>query len=154
MFKGNLSDRSKVDFLASRDESLKVVFDFLNSKKNEELEVGKIYIEGTELFGSYGEYESHAFEGAKFEAHRKYIDLQFLLEGKEAIAVCDLEKLQVTDDYDEENDFLLGLCQDGYDLVEMKAGDFLLLFPEDAHMPGVSLDKATDNKKIVVKIPV
>lgn len=62
--------------------------------------------------------------------------------------------IEVTDPYNQENDFLLGQCQTKHKLLEMKEGDLVFLFPEDGHMPGLSLGKASNNKKIVVKIPV
>ena len=87
-----------------------------------------------------------------YEAHRKYIDIQYLLEGAERIDIADLAQLRITQDYAEETDCLLGLA-DGKPYL-LQAGQFLLLFPEEVHRPGMEAGAACTVKKAVIKVPV
>lgn len=55
-------------------------------------------------------------------------------------------------EYIPEKDFL-PLFGDA-DQVTLRSGCFVLLFPEDAHMPGMELGEPTRVRKIVLKIAV
>ncbi len=91
-------------------------------------------------------------ESGIYEAHRKYIDIHYVLEGSEIIMVADTGSLQVTREYDEEGDAVLGSAQGkGYPL---KKGQFMVVFPEEAHLPGITADAVCQVKKAVVKVPV
>jgi YhcH/YjgK/YiaL family protein len=97
------------------------------------------------------EYNSKLPEQGKWEAHRRYIDLQYITVGTERIGYAHLSRL-AQGDYNLEKDFL-ALTGTG-DFVTLSAGDFMLLFPEDAHMPGMAVDAPIPVKKVVVKIAV
>ena len=91
-------------------------------------------------------------ETGVFEAHRKYIDIHYVLEGSEIIAVADVGKLGITQAYDEKADALLGTAEsDRYPLAK---GQFMVVFPEEAHLPGLKADGVSEVKKAVVKVPV
>lgn len=87
-------------------------------------------------------------EGAKFESHKRYIDIQYIVEGEEDMEVADIDTLTLTDAYDEQGDYML--FEGSGALLHFKKGDFAVYFPSDGHMP--SLDGAT--RKVVIKIPV
>ena len=91
-------------------------------------------------------------ENGVFEAHRKYIDIHYVLEGSEIIEVTDVDTLSVTQAYDEKADALLGTgAGDRYPLAK---GQFMVVFPEEAHLPGLTADSVSEVKKAVVKVPV
>lgn len=93
-------------------------------------------------------------EDALFEAHRKYIDIQFILAGQEKIGVCDSSTCTENIPYDEEKDIEF-LDAKNFEYIEMKTGDFLILYPKDAHKPSISIEKSpTHVRKLVVKVPV
>ena len=91
---------------------------------------------------------------ADFEAHREYIDIQYIIEGREYIGVMDYNNCTPKIPYSAENDieFLSG---DG-EYTELKHGEFMILYPSDAHKPSISVDK--DNpasvRKAVVKVKI
>ena len=87
-------------------------------------------------------------EGAKFESHKRYIDVQYIVDGEEDMEVADISTLTLSDEYDEEADYMLHTGAGA--LIHFKPGDFAVYFPNDGHMP--SLDGAT--RKVVIKIPV
>lgn len=90
----------------------------------------------------------------KLEAHRKFIDIQFLVSGTEKVFFGDLSDFAVKVPYNAEKDaeFLDG---DLRDFAILRAGEFAVFFPEDAHKPGCKADEsALEVEKVVVKVPV
>lgn len=100
-------------------------------------------------------YETKPRSDGFFEAHRKYIDIQVVVDGAEAIEVEDIARLKVTQEYNEERDYLK-LAENGLtSRLVMQAGDVAVLFPADGHMPSVTLEKQPLLvRKTVVKVPV
>ncbi len=87
-----------------------------------------------------------------FEAHKKYIDIQILVEGNEIVVWNRLEKMTQIGDYDEEKDKLT-LGGEGA-VLELKPGMFCALFSSDAHTACRHLEGAQANpyKKYVMKL--
>jgi YhcH/YjgK/YiaL family protein len=89
------------------------------------------------------------------EAHKKYVDLQFILSGKEIIGYSPLkDDLELKQGYDKKNDAALFKSDSKMTLIKLQAGMFAVFFPQDAHQPRIVLDKPTSVVKVVVKIPV
>jgi YhcH/YjgK/YiaL family protein len=89
--------------------------------------------------------------GARFEAHKKFIDVHFLLEGSEAAHISDPKDLTETVPYIEERDIAF---YEGDKALTMTLvpGDFYVTFPWDAHAPDLDTGKDTYLKKAVIKI--
>jgi YhcH/YjgK/YiaL family protein len=100
------------------------------------------------------EYETKVKNEVGYEAHRKNIDIQYLLKGDERVACLPVEKLKETKPYSEEKDaaFFTASIQP----IEMKLGDgyFAIFFPQDGHMPQLSVDEPKMVKKVVVKVEI
>ena len=86
------------------------------------------------------------------EAHRKYLDLQYIVKGKEVVGWADLADCQETVDFNEEKD--IGMYSGPYEYLTINEGMCYVVFPEDAHMPGRHLDVPNDFVKVVVKLKV
>ena len=129
-------------------------YDFVLDALENEKEVGRYELED----GAYAlvqSYETKHRENGKYEAHRAYIDVQLLLSGHEIIAVEPLEVMHTHPclrPYAPDAE-LFAPNDDGTDYV-LSAGDFVILYPEDAHMPGLAVDEPVPVRKVVVKIPV
>ena len=91
-----------------------------------------------------------AHEG-RWEAHRTHIDLQFVLSGEEHIGVAPIGRL-AAEPYDTDKD-IMWLTGEG-DRVTLRPGDFVLLWPEDGHMPAMAIDTPMPVLKVVIKIAV
>ena len=105
------------------------------------------------IFVNVMEYETK--ESGRFEAHRKYIDVQYIVSGEEAIAVAPTDSLRVTREYDADGDILFGEGEGTR--YTLRAGQAIVLMPEEAHMPSLRTlrtDKPGKVRKAVVKIPV
>ena len=127
-------------------------YDFIVNKA-EGTAVGKYDLENG-AYVSVQEYTTKARSEAKYEAHKKFIDIQMILSGKELIAVSPIEKMTISDEYNEEKDFMLFHHNDECTDYVLEAGDFLILYPQDVHMPGVCVNEKSPVRKIVVKVPV
>lgn len=102
-------------------------------------------------FANYIEFTSKNIDECVFEAHKKYIDIHFIISGTEVIKVCDVNELKPKNDFDYKKDigFYQGYCNN---LCYLKQGDFMVCFPQDAHMVAISENLPSAIKKIVVKI--
>jgi YhcH/YjgK/YiaL family protein len=95
----------------------------------------------------YGKQKSDAF----YESHKKYTDIQYIIEGEEVIGLTALDKLKIKEPYNEENDIAF-YDFDGGDYLKASPEKFFLFFPEDAHRPSITTGDSILVKKIVVKI--
>lgn len=126
-------------------------FAFIEKAVKENYAAGKYELEGKELYAMVQEYDSKT--DSKTEAHRKYIDIQFVVSGTECIEVFDMAQAVPLVDFDVEKD--AGFYQNDSAATKcvMQAGDYCILFPWDAHRPGMCLNNTpVPVKKIVVKV--
>ena len=88
-----------------------------------------------------------------FEAHRKYIDVQILIEGSEELAWEDLRKLETAVPYQQEKDAerLTGAREH---VMRITKGMFYAAFPRDGHQPVSHTQEEQQFVKIVMKLPV
>lgn len=115
--------------------------------------VGRVNIDGDDLFLLLNDYQTHAPEEALFEAHQKYIDVMYMVEGEEIIYVKPTETLSaVTQPYDPEKDVLLAKLDCDATPVRLTAGSFIVLFPQDAHAPACFETAPGNVKKIIAKV--
>lgn len=150
MIQGTLAD---ADEASERDARLAPGFAFLRGM-TAELAVGKHDIAGGG-FAIVSEYETTEPEDKKLEAHRKYIDIQYIAKGEEAIDVCPTAGLRVAVKYDESKDILFFHDPDAIGGIILQSGSFAVFYPEDAHRPGLTMEEGpAPIRKIVVKIPV
>ena len=135
-------------------ENFKKAFDFILKAVNENLPVGKYEIDGNNVYATVLEYVSFDYEKAKFEGHRKYIDIQFIVSGTEKILVEDIASSKINSEYKDAIDIeFYNDSQDACALI-LNAGDFAVLFPHDIHKPSLKVTEPANVKKIVVKVKV
>ena len=124
---------------------------YLESADVPALEPGRHEIGGG-CFAIVQDYSASPREGKRWEAHRDYIDVQFIASGRELIGYADIEALRVIEAYDAAKD--ISWHEGDGSFITARAGTFMILFPHDAHMPGVAIDGPEAVRKVVVKIPV
>ncbi|GAF73247.1 unnamed protein product, partial [marine sediment metagenome] len=117
-----------------------------------DLEEGRVEIEGDRLFALVQNYPPKPVEGAQFEAHRRYADVQYIAAGAEMIGYAPTETLEVETAYDAEKDIGFYAQPARYTPVAVPAGSFAVFYPQDAHMPCCRLDSDEPVHKIVVKV--
>lgn len=128
------------------------VFDYLANADFQQMETGKTHLAGDSLFLIVDEYSSQHVSERKYESHRKYIDLQYVVKGEEYIGLVNLNAdLKVDEPYDKVKDIMFYGDTDGdYRLADSTV--FFIFFPDDVHQPCVKVDQSIPIKKIVFKI--
>ncbi|HJP34090.1 MAG TPA: YhcH/YjgK/YiaL family protein [Candidatus Latescibacteria bacterium] len=106
-------------------------------------------IDGDDVFVMVQEYDSKSKADGFWEAHRQYADIQLVVSGAEHMGYTPTTSLKAGE-YDDSRDFL-PLDGEGM-FIEMRAGTFMILWPQDAHMPGMEIDSSSPVKKAVVKV--
>ena len=103
------------------------------------------------IFANPVSFISREEKDCMYEAHQKYIDLHYIVEGVERIATADVSSLQIQIPFSEEKD--IGFYQgDESGSYLLKLGEFMVCFPSDAHKVAM-MDRSPETvKKIVVKI--
>jgi YhcH/YjgK/YiaL family protein len=123
---------------------------YLENTDISKFEVGKYEIDGKNMYVSVAEYETKNIEQGKWEAHRKYLDIQFIISGKEKMGYAPINEMKVKSEYNQEKDILFLEGEGNY--LAANEGTFLVFYPEDAHMPGIKAEKQQFVKKAVIKI--
>lgn len=127
------------------------VFEYVKTHNLLHAELGKITLEGDDVFIINSEPECLTKEAQVLEYHQKYLDIHILLTGKETIGWKNLSDCKVEKQaFDVENDY--GLYQDApTTYVTLQPNEFAIVYPEDAHAPIIGEGKI---RKLVVKIKV
>ncbi len=113
---------------------------------------GKYEIAGSEIYYLVQYYNSKALDAGLWEAHRKYFDIQFIADGNELMGYSLIDRMQETTSYQEEGDY--SLFEGNGSFYELRSGDFVILAPQDVHMPGILVKESGPVKKIVFKVLV
>ena len=115
----------------------KALADYLGSHDLLATELGRIVIDGDNLFINNVKTEGIPAEKQVLEMHKRYIDVHILLEGSETIGIKATRKVaSFSKEYDEAGDYMLSEeMADCY--IQMHPGDMMICFPEDAHAPAI-----------------
>jgi YhcH/YjgK/YiaL family protein len=115
------------------------------------LQPGRYEIDGERLFVLVQEFTTKPKEQGGWEAHHKYHDIHCVVEGVEQIGYANVERLE-PGEYDEPKDFWVLSGEGSFQVV--RPGSFVIMMPQDAHMPGIALDTPQPLRKVVVKVQV
>jgi len=124
--------------------------DYLRKTDFSALAPGRYELDGDKLYALVQQYDSKPREQGRLEAHRRYIDVQYVAEGAERMGYGNVDDLKVVTEYDGTKDALF--LQGESDFVVMHAGSFAVFWPQDAHMPGIALQAPQRVKKVVLKV--
>jgi YhcH/YjgK/YiaL family protein len=126
-------------------------FEFLARPNLTGLDSGKYEIDGDRVFALINRDPGRGHAGARLEAHRKYIDIQFLVSGSEEIGWRPTSECsQLTDPYDSSRDIMF-FADPSHAWINLPVGKFMIFYPQDAHAP---LASTGDNVKAVIKVAV
>lgn len=114
-------------------------------------EVQRVEIQGKKVFAILQCYMSKARPEVRFEAHRKYIDVQYVLTGTEIMALDITPGLKPVDPYNAEKDVVFLMSASPMD-IPLGPGTAAVLFPEDAHAPGITGTSPEKIYKCVMKV--
>jgi YhcH/YjgK/YiaL family protein len=134
-------------------ENLDTAIDYLLTADLKKLANGSHQVDGERVLANVMTYETKRSEEGKFEAHRKYIDIQVVLEGEERCCCAPLSLTTELAHFDADKDvvFLVGPRQTS---MQLNPDNFAIFFPQDAHMPSLNMDEACKVHKVVMKVAV
>jgi len=137
---------------ASLSPRFAAAFEFLEKLPADKPD-GRYDIDGDNCFALMQTYTTRPLAQAMFEAHRRYIDIQFIQAGRETILWSPLTALtQTTQPYAAEKDIAFFANPPHWMPINLHAGQFTIFFPEDGHAPGIECGGPTEVRKTVLKI--
>lgn len=135
-------------------ERIKQALEFLKEASFDGLDEGHHEIDGDNLFFILARYDTKPFEEGLLEAHRHYLDVQYVAQGREVMGYAPLENLTIETPYDANKDCELFQIAKNTSLLRFEQGMFGIFYPQDAHLPGRHLDAAESVCKVVVKVRI
>ena len=128
------------------------VFEILQSLNFAQLENGHIELDGKYVFINIDTIKGRTDKESPLESHKRYIDIQIPLSGGETFGVRHINTChQSSMPYSEERDVAFWHDTPN-EYIEVKAGDMIIFFPDDAHAPCITTSQ--NHKKMVVKVSV
>lgn len=151
-----ICNRSNMMQQINPDARMQKALDFLMQDHLQNIPAGRVEIDGEAVYVRVLELQTIPPEQGKFEAHQKYIDIHYVAEGKEDIAVIDTAKLVETDEYNPLKDVFHGkpAAAEEVSHLVLTQGELAVLYPSDAHAPTLMVGAPAHLKKIVVKVAV
>jgi biofilm protein TabA len=147
---GNLKNWSSTPGI----QGLEPAFEYLARTDLAALPLGRTDIEGDDVYVTVSEAETRPPEKVRFEAHRRYIDIQLVVRGQEAMGLAPVMALVTTEPYDAAKDIEFFAVPQESTTLALHAGDFAVFVPGDGHRPGLHLDGPHVSRKAVVKVSV
>jgi biofilm protein TabA len=129
-------------------------FAFLKDNDLSKLDIKRYDIDGDNLYASVSEYVTKNEADTKFEVHRKYIDIQHVINGAEQMSITplsDKKDEQVPYDPAKDVEFMTVNKTASYEATPDK---FFIFFPSDIHRPGVKIGENKSVRKVVVKVRI
>jgi YhcH/YjgK/YiaL family protein len=122
-------------------------FEFL-ATLTPESEEKKYTIQGDDIFAMVMSYETQSPETAILESHEKYVDIQAVLVGAERFECAPTKGLEIETPYDAEKDVVFYKPNSARPMqVNIFPGTFIMLYPEDAHMPTLMTNNQPEKLK-------
>ena len=135
-------------------QGLERAFEYLARTDLSALPLGRTDIDGADVFVMLSEAETRPPEQVKFEAHRRFIDIQLVVLGQESIGYAPVAALTTSEPYDATKDIEFFSVPQESATLALRAGDFAVFAPGDGHRPSLHLDGPHVSRKAVVKVSV
>lgn len=125
---------------------------FLQGLDISSLEPKDYEIDGEQVFAMFCEVDLRPYDEAKPEAHRRYADIQLVLDGCEGMLYAPIDSLTVATPYSEEADVAFYENPAEPSMLALKAGEFAVFMPWDAHTPNSTVGAHAHSKKLLMKV--
>jgi YhcH/YjgK/YiaL family protein len=144
-----LDELKSTDRYLSLNNHFASAFDFLLSTDLKELPVGRFEIDGDQVYAMVQNVQGRSREESTLESHKRYIDIQLVLDGSEGMGWKSLSSCeQLVVEYNDDKD-VQRFSDEPDTILKLKAGQYAIFFPEDAHMP---LLGSGEIHKVVIKV--
>ncbi len=152
----------------SLNKKFKKAFEFLLNNDLNSLQDGKYIIEPAkisqnnnkndncdEIYANVQTLTTKNKSLKNWEVHKKYIDIQYVIHGQECMEYGILEDFKDTvEKYDDEKDVEFLTSTNYFNSINVKAGNFVIFYPNDVHAPMLSVWEDKEIKKVIVKIKI
>ena len=129
-------------------------FAFLRENDLTEMELKRYDIDGNNLYAPISEYISKDDTAARYEAHRNYIDIQYVISGRELIGIAPISDTRdILEPYDAAKDIEF-MTVNQIKNVLATPDRFFIFFPDDVHRPGLKDGVNSPVRKVVVKVKI
>jgi YhcH/YjgK/YiaL family protein len=136
----------------SLGERIAKALQYLEQTDFSNVEPGKYEIDGDNVFALVQASNTKPLSACKWEAHKKYIDIQFMVTGQEKMGFSESTKVFVLEEYNKDKDCIIYKGNGNY--LTANEGHFALFFPSDIHMPSIAINIPKEIKKVVIKVKV
>jgi len=133
----------------SLSKNLKVGFEWLKNHDLKNMADGK-YVINDDIYANVQSYMTK--DDAPFEAHKKYIDIQYMIDGEENIELANYMNCDIKVEYDKEKDIEFLECNRNVETQTLKQDYYLVFFPSDVHKPALKINEPRQVRKVIVKV--
>ena len=131
--------------------NLKKGFEWIKNNNLENMPDGRYEI-SDKIYANLQSYITK--EDAPYEAHRDYIDIQYMVKGEEQSGVTDYKNCSTKEEYNKEKDIEFLNCNKKEEFYKIGEKEFFVFFPHDAHKPALKINENKNVKKVIVKVGV
>lgn len=132
---------------------VKMAINYLSKLNITKSDIGK-HVVNEHFFYTVQEYTTKYEEDCVLESHRKYIDVQLLIKGSEFMDIVDVSRLSIKEEYINDKDIVYWNIPDRMTRIKLSTGDYVVLYPENAHRGAIALEKREKVLKVVGKVSV
>jgi YhcH/YjgK/YiaL family protein len=150
MVRAKLADWTTTPGLAGLERPL----EYLAATDLAALPLGRTTIDGDDVYVLLSEAQTRPPEQVRFEAHRRYIDIQLVVRGQEAIGLAPVAALVTSEPYDAARDVEFFEPPPQSETIDLREGDLAVFAPGDGHRPSLHLEGPHVTRKAVVKVTV
>lgn len=146
-----VSDRIDKSVLTERVNS---AVNYVKSLDCNNLPVGKKIVVNENFFYTVQSYDTKDESECRLESHRRYIDIQMMISGRERLDFVDISRLTLQEQYDEDHDVFFWNAPLNMSSTILSKGSCIVLYPESAHRGAVKINDSEHVLKIVGKVKV
>ncbi len=125
--------------------------EFLSKTDFTKMKLGRYELQDDNIFYMVQRYETDPNKIVS-EAHQKYIDIQFMVDGEEIIGIAPISCEKTEIEAKPQNDVWFYECKT--EPLTLIKNSFMVLYPNDLHCPGVAVGEPLSCLKVVVKVKV
>jgi biofilm protein TabA len=120
------------------------------------ISTGRYELDGDTMFALVSEYETEPKSVRRPEAHKRYIDIQYIVKGEEFIGHSFLTPENIVlEEYNVVKDIVFYRTVMDESYLRLGSGTYAVFFPDDIHRPCcTSGEKPSSIRKVVLKIKV
>ena len=128
----------------------KKAFQWMKDTDLEAIDPGTYVIEEGNLKAIVSDAPAPELEQVKWEAHKYFSDIQYIVSGKALMGVAPVSEAKVSEAYDGDSDVAFFTTEGEY--YKAEPGTFFIFTPEDAHRPGIKVEGFETVRKVVIKV--